>query len=56
MKMSLNNQGINLKPVDSCNKCAFLYKPKKGCFLTLISPYIPCGGEYSKNPHDIFLL
>lgn len=54
--MSLNNQGINLKPMYFCGKCAFLYKPKEGCLLSLIPSYIPCGGEYRQNPHDVFLL
>lgn len=54
--MSLNNQGINLKSMYFCDKCAFLHKPKEGCLLSLIHSYIPCGGEYRQNLHDIFLL
>lgn len=56
MKISLNNQGINLKRIYFCGKYAFLYKPKDGCLLALIPSFIPCGGEYRPNPHDIFLL
>lgn len=54
--MSLNNQGINLKPMYFCGKCAFLYKSKEGCLLSLVPSYISCGGEYRQNPHDVFLL
>ena len=52
--MSLNNQGINLKPMYLCGKCAFLYKPKEGCLLSLIPSYIPVVENIVKIPMMYF--
>lgn len=57
MKMCKNNKSINTTPIRICHQCVFLCKNSPACLLSMVHPYIPCGGIYTNEKlSEIFTL